>query len=300
MNLIKLRKWWYLLSLIIIIPGTVSLLLWGLKPSIDFTGGTQIEFSGTKDKGKLETVARAQKLENFTVMVSENGLIFRTKTVDEQKQKALKAAVEKEITGAKQTRVDTVGASISQEITRNSFLLVLAASFVIVIFIAYSFRKVPKPANSLEFGLVAIVALLHDALVVMGIFSLLGHFMGVEVDPLFITAILTIIGFSVHDTIVIFDRIRENLIRGSYGSFEDTVSVSVYEMLPRTINTSFLVWVILLVLYIFGGSSIRYFVLALVIGVLSGSYSSILNASPLLVTWQDFKTNRKYSKRAKS
>ncbi len=293
MNLIKLRKWWYLISLIIIIPGTLSLILWGLKPSIDFTGGTQLEFTGTKDKAKLEQVAREQKIENYTVTVSQDGLMLRTKTVDEAKQKSLKTAVEKEISGAKQTRIDTVGASISQEITRNSVLLVLAASAVIIFFIAFSFRKVPKPANSLEFGLVAVVALLHDALVVLGIFSILGHFFGVEVDPLFITAILTVIGFSVHDTIVIFDRIRENLIKGSYESFEDTVSVSVYEMLPRAINTSFLVWVILLVLLIFGGSSIRYFVLALVIGVLSGSYSSILNASPLLVTWQEIKAKRK-------
>lgn len=297
MNLIKHRRWWYILSLVIIIPGTLSLAIWGLKPSIDFTGGTQIEFSGTKDKTKLEGVANKEKIENFTVTVTNDGLMLRSKKVDEAKQKALKTAVEKEITGSKEIRVDTVGASISQEITRNSILLVIAASAVIVLFIAYSFRKVPKPANSVEFGLVAIIALLHDALVVLGIFSLLGHFFGIEIDPLFITAILTVIGFSVHDTIVIFDRIRENLIKSSYGNFEDTVSISVYEMLPRTINTSFLVWVILLVLLIFGGSSIRYFVLALVIGVLSGSYSSILNASPLLVTWQELKAKRRNIKR---
>ena len=297
MNLIKMRKLWYILSLVIIIPGTLSLAIWGLKPSIDFTGGTQIEFSGTKDKTKLESIASKEKIENYTVTVTNDGLMLRSKKVDEAKQKALKTAVEKEIAGSKEIRVDTVGASISQEITRKSILLVLAASAVIVLFIAYSFRKVPKPANSVEFGLVAIVALLHDALVVLGIFSLLGHFFGIEIDPLFITAILTVIGFSVHDTIVIFDRIRENLIRGSYGNFEDTVSVSVYEMLPRTINTSFLVWVILLVLLIFGGTSIRYFVLALVIGVLSGSYSSILNASPLLVTLQEIKAKRRTKKR---
>ncbi len=293
MNLIKLRKWWYLLSLIIIIPGTMSLALWGLKPSIDFTGGTQIEFSGTKDKTKLEEIARANQISDFTVTVTGDGLMLRSKNVDEGKQKAFKAEAEKEITGAKQSRVDTVGASISAEITRNSFLLIAAASLVIVIFIGISFRRVPKPVNSFEFGVVAIIALLHDALVLLGIFSLLGHFFGVEVDPLFITATLTVIGFSVHDTIVIFDRIRENLIKGSFGSFENTVAVSVYEMLPRTINTSFLVWVILLVLFIFGGESIRFFVLALLIGVLSGSYSSILNASPLLVTWQDYKIKKK-------
>ncbi len=292
MNLIALRKWWYILSLIIIIPGTISLALWGLRPSIDFTGGSQIEFSGTKDKVKLEQIARDTKITDFTVVVSGDSLILRTKHVDDAKQKALKIAVERDIKGAKETRIDTVGASISEEITRNSFILVAVASLVIVGFIAFSFRRVPKPANSLEFGVTAIIGLLHDALVVLGIFSLLGHFFGVEVDPLFITAILTVIGFSVHDTIVIFDRIRENLIKGSYSSFEQAVSASVYEMLPRTLSTSFLVWVILLILYIFGGESIRYFVLALVIGIFSGTYSSILNSSPLLVTWENYKKKR--------
>ena len=293
MDIIKYRKWWYLLSLVIIVPGLISLALWGLKPSIDFTGGTQIEFSGTKDKAKVELVVKKTSVSNPTVTLTDGGVIVRTKTVDVTKQNELKAMVEKEIPGTKQIQVDTVGPSISAEVTRNAFLLVLAASIVIVAYIGYSFRKVPKPANSIEFGVAAIIALLHDALVVLGVFSILGHFYHVEVDPLFITAILTVIGFSVHDTIVIFDRIRENLIKGSYSDFEGTVAVSVYEMLPRTINTSFLVWVILLILYIFGGVTIKYFVLALLIGILSGTYSSILNASPLLVTWQDFKKSRK-------
>lgn len=297
MNLISYRKWWYTISLLIIIPGLISLCLWGLKPSIDFTGGAQIEFQGTKDKTKLEQIVAAQQIKNFTVTVSGDSLILRTKTFDKTKQDALKKAVTKEIVGAKQSKIDTVGPSVSQETTKNSIILVLVASLVIIFYVALSFRKVPKPANSLEFGVVAIIALLHDTVVVLGLFSILGHFFGVEIDPLFITAILTIIGFSVHDTIVIFDRIRENLIKGSYGTFEQAVSVSVYEMLPRTINTSFLVWIILLVLLIFGGDSVRYFVLALVIGVLSGSYSSILNASPLLVTWENYKIKNKIKKK---
>jgi preprotein translocase subunit SecF len=232
-------------------------------------------------------------MDSPSITTTSTGLIVRTKTVNLTKQNNLKDTVEKDIKGAKEVQIDTVGPSISAEITRNAFLLIIAASLVIVFFIAYSFRKVPKPANSFEFGIAAIIALLHDALVVLGIFSILGHFFSIEVDPLFITAILTVIGFSVHDTIVIFDRIRENLIKGSFGTFENTVAVSVYEMLPRTINTSFLVWIILLVLFIFGGETIRYFTLALLIGILSGTYSSILNASPLLVSWQDFKKNRR-------
>jgi preprotein translocase subunit SecF len=293
MDLIKYRKWWYIISLVIIIPGSISLGVWGLKPSIDFTGGTQIEFSGTTDKPRLEEIAKNDQIENFTVTKSGEGLIFRTKSVDVEKEKKLKADVESQISGAKEIRIDTVGPSISKEITRNAFIMTALASLVIVFYIAIMFRKVPKPANSWEFGTAAVVALLHDALVVLGIFSLLGHFFNIEIDPLFITAILTVIGFSVHDTIVIFDRIRENLVHSSFPDFETTVSVSVFEMLPRTINTSFLVWVILLILYFFGGESTKYFVLALLIGVLSGTYSSILNASPLLVSWENFKAKRK-------
>ena len=293
MNLIKYRKIWYSISLILIIPGALSLIFWGLKPSIDFTGGTEVEFAGTTDREKVEMFAKDAGFDNFTTTVHGDNVIFSTKNVDAEKEKQLTSDIESNIDGAKQVRLDTVGPSISREITRNAFLMTVAASLVIVIYVAIMFRKVPKPANSWEFGLLAVVALLHDALIVLGIFSLLGHFFGIEINPLFITAILTIIGFSVHDTIVIFDRIRENLVHGSYPDFQTTVSVSIFEMLPRTLNTSFLVWGILLILYLFGGESVRYFVLALVIGIFAGTYSSILVASPLLVTWDELKRKRK-------
>ena len=292
MNLISRRRWWYLLSLIIILPGTISLFLWGLKPSIDFTGGTLIEIEGTKDKKVVQELTDKSKLESTMLTPTGNGYLIRSKPVSEETQKNFKAELDK-IQGAKQIRLETVGPSVSKEITRNAFIAVLLASAIIVFYIGYSFRRVPHPANSWEFGVAAIIALLHDALVVVGVFSILGHFYSVEIDPLFITALLTVIGFSVHDTIVIFDRIRENLIKTGASDFEYIVNKSVVEMLPRTINTSFLVWVILLILLLFGGSTIRYFVLALVIGIFSGTYSSILNASPLLVTWQNFKTKRK-------
>lgn len=292
MNLIKYRKWWYTLSLLIILPGAVSLVLWGLKPSIDFTGGTLIEIEGIKEKGAIQELADKAKLENTVLTPTQNGFLIRSKPISEDVQKNFKGELDK-IENAKQVRLETVGPSISKEITRNAFIAVVLASAIIVFYIGYSFRRVPQPANSWEFGIAAIIALLHDTLVVVGTFSLLGHFYGVEVDPLFITALLTVIGFSVHDTIVIFDRIRENLIKSGATDFEYIVNKSVIEMLPRTLNTSFLVWVILLILVLFGGSTIRYFVLALVIGVFSGTYSSILDASPLLVTWQGVKKKQK-------
>ena len=202
------------------------------------------------------------------------------------------------IEGAKEVRYETVGPSISRDITRRAFYSIILASILIVFYLAYAFRKVPKPANPVEFGVTAVIALFHDALILLGVFSLLGKFFAVQVDPLFITAVLTVIGFSVHATIIIYDRIRENLIKGKDGTFEEIVNLSILERLPRTVSTSVLVWILLFILYLFGGETIRLFVLALVIGIVSGTYSSIFNASPLLITWQNFKTKRKAKKGA--
>ena len=298
MNLIKHRKWWYIISAVIIIPGTIALILWGLKPSIDFTGGSRWEISGTADSSKAQDFMKANEVSEVTIQkVGGESLSIRFKEIDEAKHKALKEKLPELGTNISESSFEIVGPSISKEITRNAFISVILASLVIIIYVAYSFRKVPYPANSFEFGVAAIIATLHDVLVVCGIFAILGHYWNVEVDPLFITGILTVIGFSVHDTIVIFDRIRENFLKKGSDDFEDVVNTSVIEMLPRTINTSFLVWVILLVLLLFGGTTIRYFVLVLVIGIFSGTYSSILNASPLLVTWQEIKKKRSLKKK---
>lgn len=290
-NLITHRKWWYLISLFIIVPGILSVALWGLKPSIDFTGGSKMELRGITDTTKVQEAAEGAGLSNVTVQgVGGDGVSLRFREIDEAKHKEAGTKL-KEILGENISEVsfETVGPTISKEITQKAFLAIALASLVIIVYVAISFRKVPFPAKSWEFGVAAVIALLHDTIVVVGVFAALGHFMNVEVDPLFITALLTVIGFSVHDTIVIFDRIRENLIKKGSDDFEGIVNLSVVEMLPRTLNTSFLVWSILLILLLFGGTTIRYFVLALVIGIFSGTYSSILNAAPLLVTWDNFK-----------
>lgn len=185
---------------------------------------------------------------------------------------------------------ETVGPVIGAETTRNAIFSIGIASLAIIAYIAYAFREIPKPYSSWKFGVTAVVALLHDVLVVVGIFSLLGHFYGVKVDALFVTAILTVIGFSVHDTIVVFDRIRENL-RKTAGkiSFTQVVNESLLQTLGRSLSTSLTVLFTLLALILFGGETIRYFVLALFIGVFSGTYSSIFNAAPLLVLWEERK-----------
>jgi preprotein translocase subunit SecF len=292
MNPINYRKWWYLLSLIIIIPGTISLVLFGLKSSIDFTGGTLIEIEGTKDKGKIEEITKEAKFNNANVTITNKGLIIRSKPITEENHKKFKIDLNK-IKNVKEVRIETVGPSISKEITRRAFISVILASVLIVIYLAISFRRVPKPANSWSFGVTAVLGILHDALVLLGIFSILGHFFNVEVDPLFITAMLTVIGFSVHDTVVIYDRIRENLIKGTSETFEEVVNRSVVEMLDRDISTSFLAWIIVFILYLFGGSTIKYFLLTMVIGIISGTYSSIFNSASLMVTWQSLKEKKR-------
>jgi preprotein translocase subunit SecF len=184
-------------------------------------------------------------------------------------------------------RIENVGPTIGKEL-QNKALIALAATIVtIVIYIAYSFRKVPKPASSWRFGIAVIVSLIHDAILVIGAFAILGKFFGAEVDTLFVTALLTVIGFSVHDTIVVFDRIRENLLKNINKSFNEVANISIVQTLGRSLNTSLTVIFVLIALLLFGGETIKWFVIALLIGFISGTYSSIFNATALLTWWEE-------------
>jgi preprotein translocase SecF subunit len=176
-----------------------------------------------------------------------------------------------------------IGPTVGRELLNRAFLAIGLASAAILIYLTIVFRKVP---NAFRYGVCAIVALLHDVLLVVGIFAMLGFALGVEIDALFITAMLTVIGFSVHDTIVVFDRVRENMLKRRFERFEDAVNYSLVQTLARSINTSITIILTLFALYLFGGASIRNFVLALLIGIISGTYSSIFNASMLLVIWE--------------
>ncbi len=294
MNIVGKKYWYFGFSLLIIIPGLISLFLWGLRLSIDFTGGSrmQIQDSRFKIQDSSSAISAVFKEDNIEVssvqQVGKDSYIIRTKPLDQKTYQNVKTALTKKIPGIKEVSFQTIGPTIGAETTVNAVKAVVVASILIVLYIAWSFRKVPKPASSFRFGVCAILALLHDVLVVVGIFSILGHFLHVEVDSLFVTAILTIIGFSVHDTIVVFDRIRENLRRMPGSSFATVVNESILQTLTRSINTSLTVLLVLFSLLLFGGESIRWFVVALLIGVASGTYSSIFNASPLLVLWHDF------------
>jgi preprotein translocase subunit SecF len=292
MNLIGKRKIWYAISLVAIVPGLISLMLFGLKLGIDFSSGQLSVVKGTVVVGQVSAAAAKIGLKDVQIVPNGSGqtqIRFTdpapqaSREADHQKLKAALSAQ-----GLQELSFDSIGPTVSQDIARSALISLLIASIAIVLYIAFAFRNVPAPASSWSFGFMAIVALLHDALFVLGIFSLLGHFFQVEIDALFVTAILTVIGFSVHDTIVVFDRIRENL-RREKGGFEAIVNHSILETLARSINTSLTVILTLLALLLFGGQSIHYFVLALLIGIASGTYSSIFTASPLLVTWNDYR-----------
>jgi preprotein translocase subunit SecF len=298
MNFVKHKNIFFIISSLLIIPGLISLLTKGLKPSIDFTGGTLLEVQSpkfnAKDKDTVQNIIKNQGVEISTIQQSgPHAFTIRTKTIDQNKNNRVQEALNKEYPPVSESRFETVGPTVGAELTRNAILAVVVASLFIVVYIAWSFRAVPKPASSWKFGVTAVAALLHDALFVLGMFSIFGWLFGVEIDSLFVTALLTVIGFSVHDTIVVYDRIRENLIKSKAKTFDDTVNLSIWETMARSINTSATVVITLLALLLFGGESIRWFVVALLIGIISGTYSSIFNAAQLLALWQEKSTKNK-------
>lgn len=302
LNIIGKKNLYFLISFLVIIPGIISLFLWGLKLSIDFTGGTRttLLFPTTVNERTVEKVSGVFEKENIdiaTIRLADKRLIVQTKPIDQKQSDLLLTELKESLGNFKQEEIETIGPTIGQETTLNAFKTIAIASFLIVLYIAYSFRTVPKPASSWRFGVCAIAALLHDALLLVGVFSILGHYFNVEVDSLFVTAILTVIGFSIHDTIVVFDRIRENLRRTVGAPFAQVVNDSILQTLVRSLNTSLTTILVLFTLLIFGGESIRWFVLALLIGIISGTYSSIFNAAPLLVAWQEWDAKRKTNNR---
>ncbi len=285
------KKWWFFfLSLLVIIPGLISLVIYGLKLSIDFTGGTLLEyrFSKTVDKGAIVQQFNQKGVAVASIVpAGPTTYIIRTKPLDQKQITGIKNSLQQNFGQIADVQTESVGPVIGAETTKNAFIAIILASVMIVIYLGLAFRKVPKPASSWRFGLTAVAALLHDVLVVVGVFSILGHFLGVEVDVLFVTALLTIIGFSVHDTIVVFDRIRENLPKNLSKNFQEVANISIAQTLSRSFNTSMTVVFVLLALLLFGGETIRWFVVALLVGVISGTYSSIFNATALLTLWEE-------------
>ncbi len=286
MNIIKYRKIYFIFSGLLILISLFSLVRWHLKLGIDFTGGSLLEIKFV-DKA-LDNQAIKDKLAPFNLgdiniqPTAEKSVILRTKDIDEPTHQKVLAA----LGNVEEQRFESVGPVVGSELKSRAFYAIALTMLAIVLYIAWVFRKVSRPVASWKYGVATLVALIHDVIIPVGFFSILGHFMGVEIGLLFVTAVLTILGFSVHDTIVVFDRIRENLRKGGSGNFEATVDKSIHQTLTRSINTSLTVLLTLLAVYIFGGETIKYFALALLVGIIFGTYSSIFIASPTLVVWE--------------
>jgi preprotein translocase subunit SecF len=294
MDIVGKRKLWFAISIIMIVPGVLALIFWGLKPGIDFTGGQEMEITGSLNQSEVSGLVASVGVKDVTVTTSGNERLlirYSDKGLGDSQEVHKQVVAVLNQNAIQETSFSSVGPSISKDITRNAGIAVALASLAIIIYIAFAFRNTPPPVSPWSFGVTAIIAVLHDALLVIGLFAILGHFWGVEIDALFVTAVLTVIGFSVHDTIVVYDRIRENLRRYNK-PFEQIVNDSILETFARSLNTSITVILVLLAFYLFGGDSIKYFILALLVGILSGTYSSIFNASPLLVVYNNWKIKR--------
>lgn len=300
-DIVGKRYWFFGLSLLIIVPGMIALLAWGLPLAIDFTGGSLLEvhFEGTSAPGPSRVVELYNDLDIPDPQIQnlgDNGISARSKTIDEETKGKVIEEMEVRFGGTVIVdRFDSVGPAVGSEVAQRAAGAVGLATLGILAYISYAFRKVPK---AFRYGAAAIIAMLHDVAVVVGVEAILGHYLGWEVDALFLTALLTVIGFSVHDSIVVFDRIRENRRLHRKLDFETLVNNSIVQTMARSINTQLTVMLTLLCLLLFGGITTRHFVTVLLVGVFSGTYSSIFNASPILVVWENREWRTWFRKRS--
>jgi preprotein translocase subunit SecF len=288
-KIIRNSKIWFIVSGLLVVGGLVSLIIFGLRIGIDYRGGTIIEIQSNNDQ-RVEIVTETlQKsgYSNFQVKPSgQSEVNIKIRSITNDEHLALLSSLTDNLKDAREISYDNVGPTIGKDLTRRSIYSVILASIGIIVYIAYAFRKLPKPLSSWKFGVSAVIALAHDLLITIGAFALLGHFFyWMEVDVLFITALLTIMGFSVHDTIVVYDRLRENFIKNPHQDILITTEESVNQTLARSISTSMTVVLVLLSLLILGSPSIRHFIVTLTIGIIIGTYSSIFVASPMVVLW---------------
>ncbi len=299
-NIVGKRGWYFVISALLIIPGLVSMIAppgWatggsGLRPGIDFTSGSvlNIAFDEPIDTQDVRSVmADLGHPEALVQSVGANSVLIRTRVLAEasggqaSERQRIEDALTEEVNPITASGVDTVSPIIAQETVRNTFVALLVASAFILVYIWYAFRRVPR---AYRYGVAAVVTLAHDTLIVLGVFSILGRVLGMEVNSMFIVGILTVAGYSVNDTIVVFDRIRENAIRVPDRRLEDTVNLSIIESVGRSINTSFTTLLVLLAMLLIGGESIRELLLVVAVGVIVGTYSSIFVAAQFIVIWE--------------
>lgn len=300
-SIIKHRKIWFSISSAAVLISIIAVFTFGLKLGIDFTGGSLMEVTFPSQLPTNQQVTDALSSANLGTIsvqpVDKSGIVLRFKDVDEATHQQVLQLLNEKFAPAQtadssapskieEKRFESIGPTIGSELKKKTVWAIVLVNFAIIAYIWWAFRKVSKPVSSWKYGVIAVIALIHDITITVGAFTILGKFYGLEANAPFIAALLTILGYSVNDTIVIFDRIRENLIRHIGDDFEVIIDNSINEVIVRSINTSFTVLLTLFAILLFGGATIRDFVLALIIGITVGTYSSIFIASPLLVVWQ--------------
>ncbi len=290
MNILGVRKIWFSISLFVIIIGILAMSFYGYRTGIDFAGGTileiQIETSNDDLNHKqliIDSYKEVVSLDVAAVTVDHNRYMVRSKQIVNDQKNEIIAHLLQYFDKVDELRFESVDPSIGYDVIRKAIIAVILAVVGILLYIAYSFRRMSGSLNSWRFSMAAIIALVHDMLILLGLYAIIGKFFGAEIDGMFITAVLTLLGFSVHDTIVTFDRVRENLRRRAGEDIETIINDSIVETVVRSINTSFTLLLVLVAMFFFGGSTLKFFVLALIIGVIVGTYSSIFIAAPMLL-----------------
>jgi preprotein translocase subunit SecF len=280
MNWMKHLSIYFLISALIIIPGVISLAKYGLKLSIEFTGGSRLTLVSLKSNS--ETVLTSfQEYSPVLESVETDSLTLKLKEISEEKAQEIVSTLTQESPDAKITSFETIGPILGKETVKKTINALLISSLILLAYISFAFKQ-------LKYGICALLAMFHDTIVLIGSFSLLGHFYGVEVDLLFVTAVLTILSFSVHDTIVVYDRIRELSHKNKHIEYTSLVNQAVTETMVRSLNNSLTIIFMLVALFLIGGETTKYFALALLIGTVTGTYSSTFTAAPLLIVWDKF------------
>ena len=291
LNFMRYRLVYLLISSLILVPGLFTLVTKGLRPAIDFTGGTLMEIK-VENQQKQPTVDEIKKvIEGVSIDVgsiqptSQQSFVIRLKPLEKDQHEKLSGDLTKAFGQINEIRFETIGPTLGRELLEKTFVASIIAIIIILLYVAWAFKNI-------RFGVSAIVALIHDLLVVISVFALLGVFKGIEVDSLFVTAILTTMSFSVHDTIVVFDRIREFQKRGGRSTFEQQINQALTETMGRSLNNSLTIIFMLLALFLLGGDSVKWFAFALLVGTISGTYSSPFVATPILYTWSKLKDKK--------
>lgn len=287
--IIKHRKIWFVFSGLLVLASIGALVLWQLRFGIDFTGGSllEVQWNGAVPAADSLRATLDPLLErDFVLQPGEAGsTLVRMEPFGEEKHQELLAALRAAHGDFDELRFDSIGPVIGKELARKSIWALVIVFLAIVLYIAWSFRKVSRPVSAWKYGLITLATGFHDVVIPLGLFAILGKFADTEVNAAFVAALLTILGYSINDTIVVLDRVRENLARGPE-DFHATVEASVRQTIARSLNTTFTTLLALIAVYLFGGATVRDFALALIVGIATGAYSSIFIASPLLVVWQ--------------